>query len=116
MIRLNQEKLHGLSLTAAVQICAHPEIAVILGGSEDKRNPIDVIQAIIEDTFTTGLDYIPPAPAPLMIGLNLLDIQCICGHRLRNHYKDGVCAVCHCNKFDSGYVDENPVDSQSPSS
>ena len=55
---INQHKLHGLALTAAVQICAHPEIAVILGESEDRRNPIDVISAIIEDTFGTGLNYL----------------------------------------------------------
>src|SRR3989304_6192339 len=59
------EALHGLSLTAAVQICSHPEIAVIVGGSEDKRNPIDMIAAIIEDTLTSGLDYTSTLPDKL---------------------------------------------------
>jgi len=48
----------------------------------------------------------PPAPAPLVIGLDPLDIQCICGHRYRDHFQDGECHDCKCKKFDSGYVDE----------
>jgi len=163
---INQAKLHGLSLTAAVQICSHPEIAVILGGSEDRRNPIDMIAAIIEDILTSGLDYTPPAPAPQSLftvgvlsgleevcwichkpkgqppdrcpghydtstvggaGLEPLPLWCVCGH-LQVHHKASPSLIdlgrmkcyghhnCKCTEFDSGYVNENPVDSQSPSS
>lgn len=139
---MNQQKLHGLALTAAVQICAHPEIAVILGGSEDRRNPIDVIASIIEGTFSTGLNYIkvdherkvveevcwlchklkgqPPDRCPghydmsgipglgLLVKLEPLDIQCVCGHRYLHHFRGNACTMdeCQCVKFNSGYTDE----------
>jgi len=63
----NREKLWGLCLTAAMEINHHPEIGVVLGGSESGRgrDVVQMIQLIIYDTIVNGMDFVePPAPAP----------------------------------------------------
>ena len=116
----NREKLWGLCLTAAMEINYHPEIGVVLGGSESGRDVVQMMQLIIHDTIVKGMDFVEPpapapapAPAPLVIGLDPLDIRCVCGHLWRNHYakatgEGGECRGCECEKFDSGYTDEVP--------
>ena len=121
-----KSRITTLSTVAAVQICSHPDLAVLVGGSEDRRKAVDMIEAIIDDIMDIGLGGLIPALTvdPVAAGkkfdygagLGPLDIQCVCGHRFSDHFQDGNCNECRCKKFDSGYIDanENRVDSQSP--
>lgn len=57
------EKLWGLSLTAALQIVSHDEIAITLHGStalKYRQDPVGLLQEIIYDTVNTGLSHKPP--------------------------------------------------------
>ena len=133
-----KSRITTLSTAAAVQICSHPDLAVLVGGSEDKRKAVDMIEAIIDDIMDIGLGGLipaltvdpvtvnfcficgklrgqPPDRCPghydteIKSGLDPLDIQCVCGHRFRDHFQDGNCNECRCKKFDSGYTDADEV-------
>ena len=108
----NREKLWGLCLTAAMEINHHPEIGVVLGGSESGRDGVQMMQRLMFDTIEKGMDFVElPAPAPATAPLNM---ECACGHNYRTHFQDGTCCECWCSQFDPGPVDRYPLTTSAP--
>lgn len=51
-----ENRLATLSRTAAVMIVVNPNIAVLIGGTESKLQPVDVLAGIIEGVFASALE------------------------------------------------------------
>ena len=53
---LTPELARSLAQTAAVMAVSHNELSVLVGGTEDRRSPVDVLEAVILDVLLGALN------------------------------------------------------------